>query len=126
MSIPAHSLGEHRSGDGFKERTFRINRGTSAAPDYIDLTGASILVQFRSSERSGVGLEFTTEGDDPTISVSNDGTEFSLLERAGADMVLPAGSYTADVDIKRLGEEPKTWFYIDVEIVTDYSRRAFA
>lgn len=122
-TIPTYTFPEHRSGDSFGGITFRLNRGTSLAPDYIDLTGADILVEFRASERSAVALSFTTEGDAPTITVTGaGGEELNLLAREGADMALPAGTYTADVDIVT-GATTRTRFELVLPVVADYSRR---
>jgi hypothetical protein len=124
-TIPVYTFPEHRAGDSFGGQSFRLNRGTALLPDYIDLTGADILVEFRSSTASRPALTFTTQGLSPTISITGGGETLNLLARTGAEMDLPAGTYTADVDIK-LGNGNRTRFELVLEVVADYSRRTTA
>lgn len=122
MALPIDTI-TIRRGDTFTGRTYRLNRGTTLAPDYIALTGANILVEFRSVPAAAPALAFTTEGASPTITIGGAGdTEFSLVTRSGEDMDIPAGTYTADVDVLLAGVV-KTRFEIALVVSEDYSKR---
>lgn len=121
-TIPTYTFPEHRAGDSFGGISIKLNTGTSQAPVYKDLTGADVLIEFRSSKRGSAVLTFTTEGDTPTLSITDGGETLNLLPRSGAVMNLPEGTYTADLDID-LDGLVRTWAEIVLPIVTDYSRR---
>ncbi len=97
---------EHKRGTTFESQTFSL--GT------IDLTGASILMQFKSSHSSKMIYEFKTIDNSIIITAPLTGT-FELQKRI---LDFPKGAYFYDCLITFLDGEKKVYFE-GTQVITD-------
>jgi hypothetical protein len=100
---------QYRKGDTFDGRKIKFP---------FDLTGASILIQFRETPQSSVAFEFKTIDNTLRVPEPNNGEVFMYPR----DMDYPAATYKYDIQITFASGRTKTYAADKLIIFPDISR----
>lgn len=114
--IPTKTIYPIFKGNTFLGLQFKYNKEVDGAIVPGDLTGASILIQFRLNYKSGVAFEFSTA--DNTIVIS-DLSNFTLMPR---DMNYDAHKYVSDIKLTLPNQEVQQICLLNWEIKDIYSK----
>lgn len=118
MTPDTYNFPNHRRGDTFNGYQFEINQNG----DPVDLTGADIKIQFRTTPESrNVVLEWSTEDGSITIS----GAESNVINmgiKEGSEMDVAPGTYKYDIHVLLSSGVTNTYVKGSMKITNDISR----
>lgn len=121
MALNVYNLSEHIKGNTFAGRDFRLTRRVDESTvEPIDLTGATIIMQFRKDANSRVSFEFRTDAEPASMIINNPvNGEFKIPEQ---EIDACEGIYCYDTLVIFPDDIKKTYWKGTLPVVKGISR----
>lgn len=115
-SIPTKTIASIFKGNTFKGLVFTVSRNVDGTVTPVDLTGATILIQFKKNYVEPSIFEFKTA--DSTV-IIHDTNQFTMVER---NMAYAPFKYISDIKITLANQDIQTFCKLNWEILNVVSQ----